>query len=118
MLFALLPGMTRREKDFIAELLRSRRIPAFCFVGPWQSRQLSWKRGMTSFTKSTFAGACADNPLVNTDKPNTAQMKPNLTTQSPRLIGNRSFNARHGISRLIDIIVGRPRVIMGLLRCV
>jgi hypothetical protein len=34
MLFALLPGTTRREKALSTELLRSRRIPAFCLLGP------------------------------------------------------------------------------------
>jgi len=59
---------------------------------------------MTSFTKSTFAGACADNLPENKDRPNVNQTNPHLATLCLRLMGNCIFDAPQGIRTFIVFI--------------
>src|SRR5579883_1442309 len=106
MLLALFPGTTRRAKARNAELLRSRRNPAFCFEGPWQSKQFSRRIGCTSLAKSTFAWARADRLPPNPSIVSRSASNPGRWNRALWRIENPT---RHGPvqgSAFIDALLG------------
>src|SRR5690349_6406394 len=92
--------MTRREKAFMTELRRSRRMRAFCFDGPWQSKQFSRRIGRISLAKSTFAGDCADKLKLTPKRHRVSPQRLNPTLLASVLfaryfIGPHESQSRH-----------------------
>ena len=119
MLLALLPGTTRREKGFNAELFRSRRMPAFCFEGPWQSKQFSRRSGWTSFSKSTFPAVCADDRKRDMDEQNIIHTRAELASFRGQPAADGPLNAKQGGKRAIVFIfkVRLQRLVLSSVCC-
>ncbi len=62
-------------------LFRSRRIPLFCWAGPWQGTQFCRKMGSTSLAKSTFAGVWADSiPMAANEQSDRHALEPHIVS--------------------------------------